>query len=63
MSNDRDHEHDPQPDDATAEEQSVVLRAELAARGWDTDVPKPTPEDVKRDAVQHEDETDPEEGN
>ncbi|NUS76661.1 MAG: hypothetical protein HOV70_10740 [Streptomyces sp.] len=59
MSNDRDHE--PQPDDATAEEQSVILRAEIAARGWDVDVPQPTPEDVKRDAVQREEADDEDE--
>ncbi|MFJ6143139.1 hypothetical protein ACIQH7_06040 [Streptomyces anulatus] len=45
-------DHEPQPD-ATAEEQGVILRAEFAASGWNADVPQPTPEDVKRDAIQH----------
>ncbi|MEU2402838.1 hypothetical protein ABZ609_00630 [Streptomyces rubiginosohelvolus] len=57
MSNDRDHE----PGDDTAEEQGVILRAELAARGWDASVPQPTPEGVKRDAIRH-DETGDEDG-
>ncbi len=60
MSNDREHE--PQPDDATAEEQSVILRAELAAEGWGADVPQPTPENVKRDAVQYTEADDEDEG-
>jgi hypothetical protein len=45
----------PKPDEShSAEDQGVILRAELAAQGWDVDVPQPTPEDTKRAAVQHD---------
>lgn len=45
---------------ASDEEAGVIIRAELAASGWEVDVPQPVPEDVKETAVKH-DEADDEE--
>ncbi|MEE1763668.1 hypothetical protein [Streptomyces sp. SP18BB07] len=52
MSDDLSYQREPETDDeATAEEQSVVIRAELAASGWTVDVPQPTPDDIKDHAL------------